>query len=55
MYAQVRIALEKQGKLIGPHDLLIAAIARAHNLTLVTHSTDEFQRVPGLMLEDWQV
>jgi len=37
---------------IGPNDLQIAAIARAHGLTLV--STDQgFGRVPGLTVEDW--
>jgi tRNA(fMet)-specific endonuclease VapC len=40
--------------LIGPYDLLIAAIALANGVTLVTHNTDEFKRVPELTLEDWQ-
>jgi tRNA(fMet)-specific endonuclease VapC len=33
---------------------LIAATALAHNVTLVTHNTREFERVPGLKLEDWE-
>jgi tRNA(fMet)-specific endonuclease VapC len=33
---------------------MIAAIARVHGLTLVTHNTSEFARVPGLLTEDWQ-
>ena len=33
----------------------IAAIALANSCSLVTHNTSEFSRVPGLMLEDWQV
>jgi tRNA(fMet)-specific endonuclease VapC len=33
---------------------MIAAIALANHLTLVTHNTVEFSRVPGLVLEDWQ-
>jgi hypothetical protein len=45
----------RQGKPIGPYDLQIAAIARAHGLIVVTHNTREFARVPGLMLEDWQI
>lgn len=54
-YGQLRLALEKQGKLIGPYDLLIASIALVNNVTLVTHNMDEFKRVPDLKLEDWQV
>ena len=54
-YGQLRALLTKQGTLIGPNDLLIAAIALANNTALVTHNTDEFKRVPNLQLEDWQV
>ena len=39
------------GTPIGPNDLMIAAIALANGLTLVTHNTSEFSRVPGLALE----
>jgi len=53
-YGRLRAFLAKQGTLIGPNDLLIAAIALAHNVTLVTHNTREFKRVPDLTLEDWQ-
>ena len=51
---QIRATLRKQGRPIGSNDLLIAAIARANDLVLVTHDTAEFSRVPGLRLEDWQ-
>ena len=54
-YGRVRAHLVGLGTLIGPNDLLIAAIALANNLTLVTHNTAEFSRVPGLALEDWQI
>jgi len=53
-YGRVRSALAKQGIPIGPNDLLIAAIALANGLTLVTHNTREFDRVAGLSLEDWR-
>jgi tRNA(fMet)-specific endonuclease VapC len=50
----IRTDLAAQGKLIGPNDLMIAAIARTHQATLVTHNVGEFGRVAGLQLEDWQ-
>ena len=53
-YGNVRAHLTSQGTPIGPNDLMIACIARANGLTLVTHNTNEFRRVPGLLLEDWQ-
>ena len=54
-FGDIRAHLASQGKPIGPYDLQIAAIARAHGLILVTHNTREFSRVPGLTLEDWEV
>ena len=53
-YSIIRTHLTNRGQLIGHNDLLIAAIALANGLTLVTHNTAEFSRVPGLLLEDWQ-
>lgn len=41
------------GRPIGPNDLLIAATARAKDLTVVTSNTREFHRVVGLRVEDW--
>ena len=52
-YGRLRAALAARGTPIGPNDMLIAAIALAHDLTLVTHNTREFGRVEGLRLEDW--
>ena len=53
-YGVIRAALEKAGMPIGPNDLLIAAIAVANSVTLVTHNTREFSRVHGLVYEDWE-
>jgi tRNA(fMet)-specific endonuclease VapC len=53
-YGRLRAHLASQGTPIGPNDMLVAAIALANGLTLVTHNTREFSRVPGLTLEDWQ-
>jgi tRNA(fMet)-specific endonuclease VapC len=52
-YAKIRAHLKKMGTPIGPNDMLIAALALANGMTLVTHNTVEFSRVPGLILEDW--
>lgn len=52
---QIRVQLAASGRPIGPHDVLIAAIALTHNLILVTHNTQEFNRVAGLTLEDWEL
>jgi tRNA(fMet)-specific endonuclease VapC len=54
VYGRVRHELETVGCVIGPNDLMIAAIALVHNLTLVSHNTREFARVTGLQTEDWQ-
>jgi tRNA(fMet)-specific endonuclease VapC len=53
-YGQIRAELAQSGMLIGPNDLLIAAIARAYDMTLVTHNVEEFDQVNGLRLEDWE-
>ena len=50
-HARLRFALRSQP--IGAHDLLIASIAIATDRTLVTSNQREFERVPGLKLEDW--
>ncbi len=54
-YGKIRARLAKQGRLIGPNDLMIAAIAIANELTLVTHNTGEFSRVKNLRIEDWEL
>ena len=54
-YAQIRADLTAQGRLIGANDLMIAAIARANHVTLITHNTGEFSRVKGLATEDWEL
>ncbi|HEX6441465.1 MAG TPA: type II toxin-antitoxin system VapC family toxin [Stellaceae bacterium] len=51
---EIRALLAARGSAIGPYDVLIAGQALARNLTLVTHNTSEFRRVPGLGIEDWE-
>ena len=53
IYAGIRVALEKKGTLIGAHDMLIAAHARALNAVCVTDNVAEFKRVPALRVENW--
>lgn len=53
-YGVIRAQLEAKGTPIGPNDLMIAAIAAANDLILVTNNTREFSRVPGLQIVDWQ-
>jgi len=52
-YGIIRADLTRKGTLIGANDLLIAAHARALDVTLVTNNTREFERVDGLKLENW--
>jgi len=52
-YGEIRSELAKAGQPIGPNDLIIAAIAIAHDVTLITNNTREFGRIPQLKLEDW--
>jgi tRNA(fMet)-specific endonuclease VapC len=54
IYGGIRRDLELKGTPIGPYDLQIVAVALANDLTLVTHNTREFSRVPGLRLDDWE-
>ena len=48
IFARERAALRRQGQLIPDMDLLIAATALAHDLTLATRNTRHFARVPHL-------
>ena len=54
-YAAIRNALEKAGTPIGANDLLIAAHARALQAVCVTANVSEFERVPGLKVQNWTV
>jgi len=52
---EIRAELESQGQRIGEYDTLIAGQAFARNLILVSANTREFERVKGLIVEDWTV
>ncbi|WP_218668966.1 PIN domain-containing protein [Variovorax sp. KK3] len=51
--AAIRAQLQSRGTPIGPYDILIAAVALAHDLTIVTRNTREFLRVPRLRVDNW--
>jgi len=52
-FGQIRALLYRKGQPIGPYDMMIAGHARSMGLTLVTNNVNEFERVPGLLLENW--
>jgi tRNA(fMet)-specific endonuclease VapC len=54
IYGELRAEFKIRGTPMGVYDLMIASIALANKLTVVTHNTADFSRVPGLTLEDWQ-
>ena len=53
--ARIRAHLESLGLPIGPYDFLLAGQALAMSLIMVSANTSEFRRVPGLIVENWQV
>ena len=54
-YGIIRASLESKGTPIGNNDLWIAAHAKAVDLTIVTNNEREFQRIPGLKIQNWAV
>ena len=52
-YGKIKASLERKGQVIGPNDMLIAAVALSRNAVLVTNNTREFSRIDGLKLDDW--
>ena len=52
-FGELRAELAAKGTPIGAYDAMIGAQGVARNLTVVTHNTKEFNRISGLMTEDW--
>ena len=52
-FGQIRAELYQLGQPIGPYDMMIAGHARALGLVLITNNAKEFERVPGLRIENW--
>lgn len=53
IYGEIRSYLEQSGNLIGGNDLMIAATAISHDLTLVTRNVREFSRISSLKMIEW--
>lgn len=53
IHAETRAELSASGNMIGAHDLWLAAVSLAHDLTLATANVRDFGSVPGLVVEDW--
>ena len=51
--AEIFAELEKKGEGIGDFDILIGAMASAHNETLITRNVKHFSKIKGLKLEKW--
>jgi tRNA(fMet)-specific endonuclease VapC len=52
-YGTIRVFLERKGIPISERDVQIASIAMANDLIIVTHNIKEFERISGLISEDW--
>jgi tRNA(fMet)-specific endonuclease VapC len=53
IYGKIRSELERNGNVIGPNDLMIAATVLSRGGILVTSNVKEFRRVEGLFVENW--
>ena len=54
-FGAIRADLLDRGLTVGGMDLLNAATAVVHNLTLVTHNVQDYANIPGLTLDDWMI
>jgi len=52
-YAEIRQSLASQGLRVSDFDILIAVTARQYGLTVVTHNTKHFSKIPGIQCVDW--
>jgi tRNA(fMet)-specific endonuclease VapC len=51
--AKIYADLRKKGTPLDDIDLLIAGVAIANNLVLITHNQKHFSKIEGLELENW--
>jgi len=53
IYATEKARLKTKGKILDDFDLLIGSTAIFNNLTLVTKNISDFERLDGIVIEDW--
>lgn len=53
LYATEKARLRKSGTPVDDFDILIGVTSITHNLTMVTNNTDHFNRLTGIVIEDW--
>lgn len=53
MFGELKARLASGGQMVADADLFIAAIALSRSATLVTGNRRHYERIPGLVVEDW--
>jgi len=53
LFGEVKARLATAGQIVADADLFIASLALSRGATLVTGNRKHYERIPGLVLEDW--
>ncbi len=53
LFGEAKALLEQKGQRLADADLFIGAIALGRGATVVTGSRRHYQRIPGVLVEDW--
>lgn len=53
LFGEVKARLATAGQVVADADLFIAAVALSRGATLATGNRKHYERIPGLVLEDW--